>query len=63
MSGMQVLIDYEGRQICLTDERREHILEHPEMRGMENRIPETLRNPEKVVESIGNAQARLYYRF
>jgi hypothetical protein len=60
---MQVLIDYEGRAIRLTDERLEHILEHPEMRGMEERIPETLRNPERVLESPSDARARLYYRF
>jgi hypothetical protein len=62
-SGMQVLIDYEGRAIRPTDERLAHILEHPEMRGVEERIPETLRTPERVLESPSDARARLYYRF
>jgi hypothetical protein len=60
---MQTLVDYEGRAIRLTDERLAHILEHPEMRDMQHRIPETLRTPEKVVESVSDARARLYYRF
>lgn len=60
---MRILEDYEGRSIRLTDERLGHILEHPEMRGMEDRIRETLRWPERVLESLSDPQARLYYRF
>ena len=59
---MKILIDYEGRAIRLTDERLHHIVEHPEMRGMEDRIEETLRSPEKVLESLSGPEARLYYR-
>jgi len=33
------------------------------MRGMEERIAETVRTPERVLESFANPQARLYYRF
>jgi len=60
---MQFLTDYEGKRIRLTDERLAHILEHPEMRGMEDWITQTLRNPETVLESLSDPQARLYYRF
>ena len=60
---MRVIEDYEGRTIRLTDERLSHILEHPEMRGMEERIAETVRHPEQVLESLSDPQARLYYRF
>ena len=60
---MKVLTDYEGRAIRLTDERIAHILEHPEMVGMESRIEETLRSPEQVIESLSDSEARLYYRF
>ena len=35
---MKILNDPEGRAIRLTDERLAHILEHPEMQGMEGRI-------------------------
>lgn len=59
---MQILKDYEGRAIRLTDERLAHILEHPEMQGMEVRIAETLLRPERVLESISDSNARLYYR-
>lgn len=59
---MKTFKDYEGRAIRLTDERLAHILEHPEMHGMEDRITETLVRPERVLESLSDAQARLYYR-
>ncbi len=59
---MRTFRDYEGRAIRLTDERLAHILEHPEMRGMEDRIAETLLRPERVMESLSDPEARLYYR-
>ena len=59
---MKILRDFEGRAIRLTDERLAHILEHPEMQAMEGRIEETLRKPEKVLESLADSEARLYYR-
>ncbi|MBI4205752.1 MAG: hypothetical protein HY527_12060 [Betaproteobacteria bacterium] len=60
---MKVLTDYEGRKVRLTDERLAHILEHPEMVGMEDKIEETLARPERVIESLSDPEARLYYRF
>jgi hypothetical protein len=42
---MKVLHDLDGLAIRLTDERRSHILEHPEMTEMEPAIEETLRDP------------------
>jgi len=60
---VKILTDYEGRAIRLTDERLAHILEHPEMQGMEDRIEQTVRIPERVLESLSDPQARLYYRF
>ena len=59
---MRILKDYEGRAIRLTDERLAHILEHPEMRTMERPIEETLLRPERVLQSLSDPQARLYYR-
>ena len=59
---MKILIDYEGRAIRLTDERLQHILEHPEMHGMAQRIEKTVRSPQKVLESLSDPKARLYYR-
>lgn len=60
---MAVLIDYEGRAIRLTEERWQHISEHPEMAGMRQALEETLGAPEVVHESTSDPAARLYYRF
>ena len=60
---MKLLHDFEGLAIRLTDERLAHILEHPEMKGMEHAIEETLGHPEQVIQSFSDPQARLYYRF
>ncbi len=59
---MKVLNEYEGRGIRLTDERLAHILEHPEMTGIESRIAETLGRPESVIRSASDDETRLYYR-
>jgi hypothetical protein len=60
---MRIIRDFQGVSIRLTDERLAHILEHPEMEGLAGAIEETLKHPRTVVESLGDPQARLYYRF
>ena len=60
---MKTLIDIQGRPVRLTDERRRHILEHPEMAGMENALEETLRDPQLVVRSRTDETATLNYRY
>ena len=60
---MRVLRDFEGRTIRLTNERLEHILAHPEMKGLIHVIEQTLAYPQRVVQSLSDADARLYYRF
>lgn len=60
---MKVFHDFQGLAIRLTDERRTHILEHPELVPMEPAIEETLLHPEQVVQSFSDPQAHLYYRF
>lgn len=60
---MKTLHDHQGLTIRLTDERLSHILEHPEMHGMESAIEETLQNPQEVIESFSDPEARLYFRF
>lgn len=60
---MKLLTDYEGRIIRLTNERLDHILEHPEMKDMGKLIEETLSKPERVIQSISDPEASLYYRF
>jgi hypothetical protein len=61
-SEVKVLTDYSGRDIRLTDERLGHILDHPEMRGLEAFLEDALRRPEIVMESVADPEARLFYR-
>jgi hypothetical protein len=59
----KLLVDFQGREVRLTSERREHILEHPEMAGLEFEIEETLLKPQRVVQSLSALDVHLYYRF
>jgi uncharacterized protein YuzE len=52
-----------GLAVGLTDERLAHILEHPEMQGMEGAMAETLAQPERAVQSFSDPHARVYYGF
>ncbi len=60
---MGVIVDHQGLAVRLTDERLAHILDHPEMVGLEAAISETLKHPALVIQSISDEAARLYYRF
>jgi hypothetical protein len=57
---MRLLRDYRGLSIRLTEERLEHILEHPEMVGLEDAIAETLATPEHVIRSASDEEVRLH---
>ena len=59
---MYLYVDYQGIRIRLSEERLAHILEHPEMKDAEPWIEQTLARPERVMESLSDPQARLYYR-
>ncbi|MGF1657030.1 MAG: hypothetical protein ACFCU3_08645 [Verrucomicrobiales bacterium] len=60
---MRWLLDCFGRSVRLTDERLAHILDHPEMRGMETEIERVLREPELVRGSLSDVSVRLFYDF
>ena len=60
---MRILVDYRQRQIRLTEERLAHILEHPEMEGLEPVLEETLGTPDKVFRSRSDESVILYYRY
>lgn len=47
----------------LTDERLAHILEHPELIGMEAEIERVLLKPQLVRRSRSDATVRLFYEF
>ena len=60
---MRVIRDFARRRVRLTDERLNHILEHPEMRGMESELAIALNEPELVLQSATDEQVLLSYRF
>jgi hypothetical protein len=60
---MRIFRDVLNRKVKFTDERREHIeTEHPEMKGQNNKIRETLLKPGKIVRSKTDSQVELFYR-
>ena len=60
---MPQIIDCFGHPIRLTEERLAHILEHPEMREMEQEIERVLLHPELVRRSQSDVSASLFYRY
>jgi hypothetical protein len=58
-----MLKDVWGNSIRLTEERRAHLMEHPEMRGQEDKIAETLMEPDIVIQSQSDDAARLFHHF
>lgn len=47
----------------MTDERLEHILLHPEMMEMQDKIGETLKNPEYIIQSTTGINVKLFNKF
>jgi len=60
---VRILTDFEGHEVRLSDERWGHVLDHPEMAGMDAALEETLRDPELVVRSRSDPATSLYYRY
>jgi hypothetical protein len=60
---LKTLGDCFGHQVRLTDERLAHILEHPEMAGLEAEIVRVLRRPQLVRRSRSDGTVRLFYGF
>lgn len=58
-----ILIDHKGREIRLTAERRDHILEHPEMAEQFERIQETVKTPESVIVTTADDTVHVYHRY
>lgn len=59
----QILLDVLGNKIRLTDERRNHILQHAELTGHFDWLAETLAGPEKIIQSTQDENAHLYYAY
>ena len=60
---MKILTDCFGYRVRLTDERLAHILEHPEMRGIESEIDLAVGNPKFACLSRSDSDVRLFYSF
>jgi len=59
---MNILLDKFDKRIRFTEERKAHILKREEMKGQENKIEETLKEPEIIRRSIRDPDVHLYYR-
>jgi len=60
---MIFMSDCFGFEVRLTAERQAHILQHPEMEGLEEAIPDTLESPMEVRLSRSDPSIRLFYRY
>ena len=63
ISRVRLLSDHQGRAIRLTEERRNHILRHMEMVGLDEDIERAVATPDSVVESVSDTETRPYYRY
>lgn len=54
--------DVWGNKVVLTDNRRDHLLEHPEMQGHDGKIGESLSEPDVVIQSQSDDAIRLFHR-
>jgi hypothetical protein len=61
--GVKTITDCFGHPVRLTDERVEHILEHPEMNEMGAEIERLLAAPQIVRRSRSDDAVRLFYAF
>ena len=60
---MKTLSDCFGREVRVTDERLAHILERPELGGMDSEVEVVLRQPRFVRLSRSDPGVRLFYSF
>lgn len=59
---MDFFVDLFNRKIKLSEDRRKHILERLEMHNQEEKIKETLINPELIKRSMSNKTVVIYYK-
>jgi hypothetical protein len=60
---MKIARDCFGRTVRFTDERIAHVLQHPEMAGMEQEIERVLESPGEVRLSRSDDTVKLFYEF
>lgn len=59
----EVLTDHEGRPIRLTNERWQHIIDHPELEDQRPRVIETIERPDTVIQTVKDETVHAYQRF
>lgn len=57
-----IFSDYREKNIRLTEERLEHIYNHPEMENQLSKIEETLKDPDEVRKSDKDNSVHLYFK-
>ncbi len=62
MADYEIITDYRGRAVRLTEERWAHILTHPEIVGQRERLIETLVRPDFVIAALKDEMAHTYHR-
>jgi hypothetical protein len=60
---MKIIRDCFGRSVRLTDERIAHILQHPELAGLEEEISLVLQSPAEVRVSRSDKTVQLFYEY
>lgn len=60
---MKIVRDCFGRTVRLTEEQIAHLLQHPEMAGMEGEIERVLESPREVRVSRSDDTVQLFYEF
>lgn len=60
---MKIFKDYRGRVVRLTEERIVHFVQRLVKAGLFERLPETIADPDFVIESRTDPFAAIYYRW
>ncbi len=60
---MKTFNDHLGRSVVLTENRLEHVMEHPEMSNLDAEIEEVLKRPSFVRRSRTDPRVELFYRY
>lgn len=60
---MEIIKDYQNRNIRFTGDRKDHIeQDHPEMLNQYDKIKDTLKNPFMIVRSKTDNEVELFYK-
>jgi hypothetical protein len=63
MNDFEILLDYGGREIRLTDERWAQIISHVEMIEQRDQVVQTLAEPDTIIAAANDPTVHVYQRF